>query len=78
MDSVQFVWPAAGGLNSNTAPTLPLPPTAVPNKLPLPRIRMVDGFNEGWIDFEGSGEHRRGSQTLEAVIAGLIGTRAAA
>ena len=45
---------------------------------PMPRIRMVDGFNEGWIDFEGSGEHRRGNQTLEAVIAGLIGTRAAA
>ena len=21
-------------------------------KNPLPRIRMVDGFNEGWIDFE--------------------------
>jgi NAD(P)H dehydrogenase (quinone) len=45
---------------------------------PMPRIRMVDGFNEGWIDFEGGGEHRRGSLTLEAVIAGLIGTREAA
>ena len=47
-------------------------------KHPLPRIRMVDGFNEGWIDFEGGGEHRRGSVTLETVIAGLIGTREAA
>ena len=45
---------------------------------PMPRIRMVDGFNEGWIDFEGGGEHRRGSLTLEAVIAGLIGMREAA
>jgi NAD(P)H dehydrogenase (quinone) len=44
----------------------------------MPRIRMVDGFNEGWIDFEGVGEHRRGSLTLEAVIAGLIGTTEAA
>jgi NAD(P)H dehydrogenase (quinone) len=45
---------------------------------PMPRIRMVDGFNEGWIDFEGGGEHRRGSLTLEAVIASLIGMREAA
>ena len=41
---------------------------------PLPRIQMLDGFNEGWIDFEGGGEHRRGSVTLETVIAGLTGT----
>jgi NAD(P)H dehydrogenase (quinone) len=47
-------------------------------KHPMPRIRMVDGFNEGWIDFEGSGEHRRGSVTLETVIAGLTGTGGAA
>ena len=42
-------------------------------KHPMPRIRMVDGFNEGWIDFEGGGEHRRGTVTLETVIAGLTG-----
>ncbi|HSZ53357.1 MAG TPA: NmrA family NAD(P)-binding protein [Caulobacteraceae bacterium] len=42
-------------------------------KHPMPRIRMVDGFNEGWIDFEGGCEHRRGSVTLDAVIAGLVG-----
>ena len=42
-------------------------------KNPLPRIRMVDGFNEGWIDFERAGEHRRGTLTLDTVIAGLIG-----
>jgi NAD(P)H dehydrogenase (quinone) len=41
-------------------------------KHPIPRIRMVDGFNEGWIDFEGSGEHRKGATTLDAVIAGLV------
>jgi NAD(P)H dehydrogenase (quinone) len=39
---------------------------------PVPRIRMVDGFNEGWIDFERSGEHRQGVVTLETVVAGLI------
>jgi NAD(P)H dehydrogenase (quinone) len=42
-------------------------------KHPMPRIRMVDGFNEGWIDFEGAGEHRRGTWTLDTVIAGLVG-----
>lgn len=41
-------------------------------KNPLPRMRMVDGFNEGWIDFERNGEHRIGETTLEAVIAGLV------
>ncbi|HEY2050822.1 MAG TPA: NmrA family NAD(P)-binding protein [Caulobacteraceae bacterium] len=47
-------------------------------KHPMPRIRMVDGFNEGWIDFEGCCEHRRGNVTLEAVIAGLVGVEGAA
>ena len=42
-------------------------------KNPMPRIRMVDGFNEGWIDFERAGEHRQGTVTLETVIAGLTG-----
>jgi NAD(P)H dehydrogenase (quinone) len=38
-------------------------------KHPLARIRMIDGFNEGWIDFEGGGaEHRTGRITLEAVL----------
>jgi NAD(P)H dehydrogenase (quinone) len=41
-------------------------------KHPMPRIRMVDGFNEGWIDFEGGGEHRKGATTLDAVIVGLV------
>jgi hypothetical protein len=47
-------------------------------KNPLPRIRMVDGFNEGWIDFERAGELRRGTLTLDTVIAGLIGKAEAA
>jgi NAD(P)H dehydrogenase (quinone) len=42
-------------------------------KHPIPRIRMIDGFNEGWIDFEGVGEHSRGTVTLETAIAKLIG-----
>ena len=42
-------------------------------KNPMPRIRMFDGFNEGWIDFERAGEHRQGTVTLEIVIAGLTG-----
>jgi NAD(P)H dehydrogenase (quinone) len=42
-------------------------------KHPLPRIRMVDGFNEGWIDFEGgAAEHRRGCIPLEAVLKDLV------
>ncbi|MBN3723173.1 NmrA family NAD(P)-binding protein [Burkholderia sp. Ac-20379] len=40
---------------------------------PLPRMRMVDGFNEGWIDFEGAGcEHRVGEVELDTVLAGLV------
>jgi NAD(P)H dehydrogenase (quinone) len=39
---------------------------------PLARMRMIDGFNEGWIDFEGSGaEHRTGRISLEAVLKDL-------
>ena len=39
---------------------------------PLPPIRMLDGFNEGWIDFEGNGaEHRIGRIPLESVLKGL-------
>ncbi|HEX3800817.1 MAG TPA: NmrA family NAD(P)-binding protein [Verrucomicrobiae bacterium] len=42
-------------------------------KNPLPRIRMLDGFNEGWIDFEGGlTEHLTGSITLQDVIRDLV------
>jgi len=38
-----------------------------------PRIEMLDGFNSGWIDFEGnSTEHVQGTRTLEEVFRGLI------
>ena len=38
------------------------------------RVEMLDGFNSGWIDFEGAGqEHFRGSQTLENVLQNLLG-----
>jgi hypothetical protein len=33
---------------------------------------MIDGFNEGWIDFEGAGAERStGRIPLEAVLKGL-------
>jgi hypothetical protein len=42
-------------------------------KNPIPRIRMLDGFNEGWIDFEG-GEagSQKGSVALESVLKALL------
>jgi uncharacterized protein YbjT (DUF2867 family) len=41
-------------------------------KHPLARIRMIDGFNEGWIDFEGVGAERRvGRIQLETVLKDL-------
>jgi uncharacterized protein YbjT (DUF2867 family) len=40
---------------------------------PYPRIRMLDGFNEGWIEFEGGIEGtRKGETTAETVIRKLI------
>jgi NAD(P)H dehydrogenase (quinone) len=40
---------------------------------PLPRIQMLDGFNEGWIDFEG-GEAASitGNVELETVLRELV------
>ncbi|MGB7753302.1 MAG: NmrA family NAD(P)-binding protein [Candidatus Acidiferrales bacterium] len=42
-------------------------------KNPTPRIRMLDGFNEGWIEFEG-GEagSQKGKVTLETVLRSLV------
>jgi NAD(P)H dehydrogenase (quinone) len=42
-------------------------------KNPGPRARMLDGFNEGWIEFE-NGEHgsRKGNVSLETVLRSLI------
>ena len=40
---------------------------------PQGRIRMLDGFNEGWIDFERQGaEQRSGTITFETVLGDLI------
>lgn len=45
-------------------------------KNPIPRIKMLDGFNEGWIEFEG-GEagSRKGKVGLQAVLQTLIESR---
>ena len=39
-------------------------------KNPGPRIRMLDGFNEGWIDFEGASI--KGSTEIETVLRKLV------
>lgn len=46
---------------------------------PAPRIAMVDGFNEGWIDFS-AGAHGtvKGEVDLETVLRKLVGETAAA
>ena len=42
-------------------------------KNPMPRIRMIDGFNEGWIEFEnGQAESRKGEVALKTVLQALI------
>ena len=42
-------------------------------KHPEPRMRMLDGFNEGWIDFDpGSPTLRKGVTTAQVVIDGLV------
>jgi uncharacterized protein YbjT (DUF2867 family) len=42
-------------------------------KNPSPRMRMLDGFNEGWIAFEGrEGEIVKGEVQLETVLRGLV------
>jgi NAD(P)H dehydrogenase (quinone) len=45
---------------------------------PLPRIRMLDGFNEGWITFEGNGATRmKGRVTIGEVVERLVAERLA-
>jgi NAD(P)H dehydrogenase (quinone) len=40
---------------------------------PMPRIRMIDGFNEGWIDFESAESNSRKERTtLETVLGSLV------
>jgi len=39
----------------------------------MPRMRMIDGFNEGWIDFEsGEANSRKARTTLEEVLRSLV------
>jgi NAD(P)H dehydrogenase (quinone) len=40
---------------------------------PLPRVRMLDGFNEGWIDFPTKEDNRlKGNTSAVEVIAALV------
>lgn len=42
-------------------------------KNPVPRAQMLDGFNEGWIDFEGDASStRKGTVSLDTVLQALI------
>jgi NAD(P)H dehydrogenase (quinone) len=42
-------------------------------KDPTPRIQMLDGFNEGWIEFEGSPSTRqKGTTDLATVLKGVV------
>ena len=42
-------------------------------KYPGPRIRMLDGFNEGWIEFSGGGAKAlKGTVSVEEVVASLV------
>jgi uncharacterized protein YbjT (DUF2867 family) len=42
-------------------------------KNPMPRSRMLDGFNEGWIEFEnGQAGSRKGEVALKTVLQKLI------
>jgi NAD(P)H dehydrogenase (quinone) len=44
-------------------------------KHPTPRMRMLDGFNEGWIEFADQGAKAiKGRLDVDAVIASLIGS----
>ena len=48
-------------------------------KNPYPRIRMLDGFNEGWIEFaDGGAKALKGSTDVETVIAELVQREAVA
>jgi uncharacterized protein YbjT (DUF2867 family) len=47
--------------------------TAQGMKNPTPRMRMVDGFNEGWIEFEsGEGGSRKGRVPLMAALKDVV------
>jgi len=40
---------------------------------PLPRMQMIDGFNQGWVDFPDRGAHaRKGTTSIDQVIADIV------
>jgi NAD(P)H dehydrogenase (quinone) len=39
---------------------------------PVPRIQMLDGFNEGWIEFENRKRILKGTVEIETVLKGLL------
>ncbi len=39
---------------------------------PMPRIQMLDGFNEGWLAFQDPARVVQGSTTFETVLRGLV------
>ena len=42
-------------------------------KNPTPRMQMIDGFNEGWIDFKTQGANSpKGRVTIDEAIATLL------
>jgi NAD(P)H dehydrogenase (quinone) len=42
-------------------------------KNPIPRIRMVDGFNDGWIEFKnGDAGSLKGEVALNSVLQTLV------
>ncbi|MGO9133650.1 MAG: hypothetical protein ACLP8A_06315 [Methylovirgula sp.] len=45
-------------------------------KNPTPRAQMLDGFNEGWIAFEGTHELAIGTTDLGTVLVDLIAAAA--
>jgi hypothetical protein len=42
-------------------------------KNPLPRMQMLDGFNEGWIEFENRDRVLKGRVGLEDALKRLVG-----
>jgi NAD(P)H dehydrogenase (quinone) len=42
-------------------------------KNPTPRLQMIEGFNEGWIEFEGSFEGSvKGQTSLNTVLEEMV------
>jgi uncharacterized protein YbjT (DUF2867 family) len=85
LESAARVSPAAIAAAFSTALGKPVKAEAVPREKweaifreqgmrnPLPRMQMIDGFNEGWIDFADKGANaRKGSVSIDSMIAALV------